>query len=74
MNNSSAETFANARVTYTVEINGKLIIIENVPARVSVRTGEQFFAPETVEQIHRIVNGDRSPARTVSATIFEFAA
>ena len=30
-------------VTYTSEVNGKLFVIENVPARVDVETGEQFF-------------------------------
>ena len=74
MNEPSSESFAAARVTYTVELNGRLIVIENVPARVSKLTGEQFFSPDTVEQIERIVKGTRPPARTVSATIFEFAA
>ena len=74
MSQPASETFANAKVTYTIEKGGKLIVIKNVPARVSIQTGEQFFAPETVEQIHRMVNGDRSAARAVSATIFEFAA
>ena len=74
MNQSSSESFAAARVTYTVELDGRLIVIENVPARVSMQTGEQFFAPETVEQIERIVHGGRASARTVPATIFEFAA
>jgi YgiT-type zinc finger domain-containing protein len=31
------------KVTYTLEINGKFIIIENVPARVCLETGERFF-------------------------------
>jgi YgiT-type zinc finger domain-containing protein len=74
MNDSNSENFAIAKVPYTFELDGKLIIVENVPARVSVQTGEQFFAPETVEQIHRILNGSRTPRRTVWASVFEFAA
>jgi YgiT-type zinc finger domain-containing protein len=32
-------------ITYTLEMDEKFIIIENVPARVCEETGEQFFAP-----------------------------
>jgi hypothetical protein len=31
------------QVTYTLELNGKLFAIENVPARVDEETAEQFF-------------------------------
>ncbi|CAN5379266.1 hypothetical protein BH10ACI3_BH10ACI3_16950 [soil metagenome] len=43
------------KVTYTLEMEGKFHIIENVPARVSEETGEKFFSPETnilFRQIH----------------------
>ncbi|MFS8117242.1 MAG: YgiT-type zinc finger protein [Microcoleus sp.] len=37
------ETMVEQKVTYTLEIKGKFII-ENVPARVCLETGERFFA------------------------------
>ena len=37
------ETMKETKVTYTLEKDGKFYIIENVPARVCVETGEQFF-------------------------------
>jgi YgiT-type zinc finger domain-containing protein len=37
------ENLVGTRVTYTLEVNGQLIVIENVPARVNVETGEQLF-------------------------------
>ena len=40
------ETMVERKVTYTVEVEGKLIVIDNVPARVCLETGEQFFSPE----------------------------
>jgi hypothetical protein len=33
--------------------NGQIFMIENVPARVNEETGEQLFAPSTVELIQR---------------------
>ena len=68
------ETMVEKRVTYTVELDGRIIVIENVPARVCVETGEQFFAPQTVERIHEIVRGHQKPARIISTPVYEFAA
>lgn len=42
-------------VTYRVEYDGRIVIVENVPARVDPETGEQFFSPEVVEQLQTIV-------------------
>lgn len=61
------------KVSYTVEIDGKIIVIENVPARVCLETGEQFFAPETVERLQRMVWKQRRPARVIEVPVFEFA-
>ena len=43
------------KITYTLEVNGQLIVVENVPARVNVETGEQLFSPETVERLQQMV-------------------
>ena len=42
------ETMIETEVTYTIEYDGKLHVIEHVPARVCKETGEEFFSPETV--------------------------
>ena len=68
------ETMIETRVTYTVESNGKVVVIENVPARVCIETGEQFFSPETVDRIHAIVRGEHKPVRVLQAPVYEFAA
>jgi YgiT-type zinc finger domain-containing protein len=49
------ETFVEQKVTYVLEQQGKVIIIEHVPARVCVETGERLFAPDIVERLQRIV-------------------
>jgi YgiT-type zinc finger domain-containing protein len=68
------ETMIEKRVTYTVELDGQIVLIENVPARVHVETGEQFFSPETVERIHAIIRGGQKPVRVLNTPVFEFAA
>lgn len=37
------ETMVEQKVTYTLLVGNRFVIIENVPARVCVETGEQFF-------------------------------
>ncbi|MFM9265519.1 YgiT-type zinc finger protein [Tychonema sp. BBK16] len=67
------ETMVEQKVTYTLEINGKFIIIENVPARVCLETGERFFSPEIVEQLQKMIWEDRKPIRVIETPVFEFA-
>ena len=68
------ETKRDKRVTYTLEKDGTFYIIENVPARVCEETGEQFFAPATVDRLQKIILTGRKPKRTIETPIFEFAA
>ncbi len=37
------EHLVDKRVTYTLEIEGKFYVVENVPARVNEETGEQYL-------------------------------
>jgi YgiT-type zinc finger domain-containing protein len=62
------------RVTYTLEMDGKLFVVENVPARVNPETGEQLFSPETVERLHEIIRGHEKPVRVVETPVFDYAA
>jgi len=68
------ETFVEQKVTYVLEQHGKVLIIENVPARVCRETGERLFAPETVERLQQIVWEQRTPTRIVETPVFEFVA
>lgn len=55
---NEAETLIERLVTYSIELDGKFNIVENVPARVNEETGEQYFAPHTVEQIKQKIRGN----------------
>ncbi|HEX6746481.1 MAG TPA: hypothetical protein VF092_04135 [Longimicrobium sp.] len=74
MNGHRSETFDSRRVTYTIEVDGELVVIAHVSARVNVKTGERFFAPETLERLQEIVWERHAPSRTIEAPVFEFAA
>ena len=66
------ETFVEQEVTYTLEVQGRFIIIEHVPARVSLQTGGRFFSPDTVEQLQTIVWDEKAPSRVIETPVFEF--
>jgi YgiT-type zinc finger domain-containing protein len=66
------ETFVEQTVTYTLEVQGRFIIVEQVPARVSLQTGERFFSPETVERLQAIVWEKQTPSRVIETPVFEF--
>jgi YgiT-type zinc finger domain-containing protein len=73
-NEAWKETFAQQKVTYVREQQGKGFIIEQVPARVCRETGERLFAPEAVERVQQIIWEQRKPTRMVETPVLEFAA
>ncbi len=66
------ETMVETNVTYTLLHEGRLYVVEHVPARVCLETGEQFFAPETVEHIQALVKGEYPPARVIETPVYEY--
>jgi YgiT-type zinc finger domain-containing protein len=62
------------QVTYTLELNGKFFVIENVPAHVDEETGEQFFSPSTVEHLQQIVMTGQIPDRFTEVPVYKYAA
>lgn len=68
------EQFCNERVTCTLQEGERFFVIENVPARASLRTRERLFAPETVERIQALVWGHARPVRMLETPVFHFAA
>ncbi len=67
------ETMVETTVTYTLERSGKLIVVEHVPARVCKETGEQFFAPETVERLQALIDSEKKPTRVIETPVYEYA-
>ena len=66
------EYFVEKRVTYTLENEGQVYIVENVPARVDEETGEQYFAPDTVERLQEMIHGNRKPNRVVETPVYDY--
>ena len=67
------ERLAEKQVTYTLELNGKVVLIENVPARVDEETGEQFFSPSTVERLQQVILSGEEPDHFVQVPVYNYA-
>jgi len=72
MGSTIKETYSEQYVTYTLELDGKFYIVEHVPAKVYLETGEQYFAPETVEKIQKIIWEKRKPVKVLETPVYEF--
>jgi YgiT-type zinc finger domain-containing protein len=70
---SNRDMQVEKQVTYTLELNGKLFVIENVPARVDEETGEQFFSPSTVEHLQQIIITGQVPDRFTEVPVYKYA-
>ena len=72
--NNYQEQLVEKRVTYSLELNGKFFLIENVPARVNEETGEQFFDPSTVAFLQHIILDGQEPKRVIQTPVYSYAA
>lgn len=57
-------------ITYTQWYQGELIAVENVPAEVCQNCGEEYFSPEIVDKIQRVIELHRS-SKTIQEPVFQ---
>jgi YgiT-type zinc finger domain-containing protein len=60
-------------VTEVFEVNGRRVLIENIPVRVCVQCGEMSFGRETTEKVRRLLHGEAQPVGVVELELFEYA-
>ncbi|MGB3297195.1 MAG: YgiT-type zinc finger protein [Phormidesmis sp.] len=73
MTSNWQETLVEKQVTYTLNLNGKIVLIDNVPARVNEETGEQFFSPLTVERLQQTVLDRKEPDRFIQVPVYNYS-
>jgi hypothetical protein len=72
MTTNQPEFLIETFVTYISSQNGKVILIENVPARVNQETGEQFFSASAVERLHQAIWGREEADHFVQASVYNY--
>jgi hypothetical protein len=71
---NAQEVLVEKLVTYTLQLNRQVFMVENVPARVNEETGEQFFSPSTVEQLQQIILTEQEPDHFTEIPVYKYAA
>ncbi len=57
--------YEKKQVLHTLNSNGKIMVIDHVPAEVCKICGDILFDPETVRRIEKFVNIEAKPISTV---------
>lgn len=70
---NAQEVLVEKLVTYTLQLNGRIFMVENVPARVNEETGEQFFSPSTVENLQQIILTEKEPNHFTEVPVYNYA-
>ena len=73
MTSNWTETLVEKSVTYTLNLNGKIVLIDNVPARVNEETGEQFFSPLTVERLQQTILDQQEPDHFIQVPVYNYS-
>lgn len=67
------ETARDEFVSEVLDVEGRRVLVEHIPAQVCTRCSEASFSRETTERIRRLVHGAGRPVKTVPLEVFELA-
>ena len=65
-------TVTEGKVNFTVELDDKLMVVENVPAKVCGQCGERLFSPDTVAKLQKTAWRQNNPVRVIETPVFDF--
>jgi len=65
------ETATEQFVSEVLDVDGRRVLVEHIPARVCTRCAEASFSRDTTERIRLLVHGANRPIKTVPLEVFE---
>ncbi len=68
----NSSNFTEKLVKETFEVEGKLVLVENIPAQVCSRCGEITFSSETAENIRLMLHNNQKPDKSIQVDVFAF--
>ena len=60
------------KVIYSQIFEGRLVVVEDVPAWVCEQCGEVFYEPDVVERLQELIWSRSEPQRVISVPVWEF--
>jgi hypothetical protein len=73
MTNNDIEFLVKEQVTYTLQLEGKFYLIENVPARVNEETGGRHFDSDVVAKLQQIIRSGTVPDRVIETAVYSYS-
>ena len=68
----SSEESQTEYVSEIFQIDGKFHLVENIPATVCSRCGEEIFSREATEDIRSMLHGKPEPIKSISIDVFSY--
>ena len=68
-----AHTAKEGYISEVFDIDRHLLMVEQIPAQICARCGEEIISRDTTEHIRRLVNSKRQPVRSVTMDVFAYA-
>lgn len=60
-------------VSEIFDIDGRRVLVENIPVQVCVQCGEMSFSAETAEKVRRLIHDEAQAVGVVELELCEFA-
>ena len=67
------ETATEKFINEVLDVDGRRVLVEHIPALVCIRCSENSISRETTERIRLLVHGAARPDKTVPLEVFELA-
>lgn len=58
------------RISEVFNLEGRRVLVENIPALVCEHCGEAVFSRETTEEVRQMLHGAGRPVKTVSMDVY----
>ena len=68
----NSEEYQIEYVNEIFQIDGKFQLVENIPATVCSRCGEEIFSREDTEGIRSMLHGNPEPIKSISIDVFSY--
>ena len=67
------EAASSEFVDEVLDVDGRRVLVEHIPAQVCTRCGEAVFSRETTERVRQLVHGAGRPMKTIPLDVFQLA-
>ena len=72
-NNCGSTEFDESNIEKVFNIDGKFVLVKNIPALICSHCQEPVLTSETVEEIRSLIHSKEKPQEVISTDVYEYA-